>query len=207
MDAKNIEKIEISGAFKSAWENFKNNAGLLVGATAGMFVISLLFSGLQNMFEPGGILDAAVQILNFVVMCGYTAGFLKVLLDIERTDNSDFSRLFDLERSLFWKYLGFSFLFSIIGLFAFMLLVVPGVIFALFFCMGYLLVVDKHLSPIDAFKESAAMTEGHKWNLFLFGLGALLLNVVGLLALGIGLLVTVPVTMGAFTHIYVKLLK
>jgi uncharacterized membrane protein len=51
-------------------------------------------------------------------------------------------------------------------------------------------------------KESWRITNGNKWQLFLFGLVLIGLNLVGLLALVVGLLVTAPITWLAATHAY-----
>jgi uncharacterized membrane protein len=70
------------------------------------------------------------------------------------------------------------------------------------FMFATYLVIDKNMAPMDALKESRRMTYGHKWNLFLFGLGLIGINILGFLALIIGLLVSLPVTMLAMAHAY-----
>ena len=54
-------------------------------------------------------------------------------------------------------------------------------------------------------RESAEMTHGIKWHLLGFFIIILLLNIVGALLLLVGLLVSVPVTMIAYAHVYQKL--
>ena len=56
--------------------------------------------------------------------------------------------------------------------------------------------------PIDAMKESNRITHGHKWSLLGFVLLLLLINCSELLALVVGLLVTIPVSSLAFAHAY-----
>jgi uncharacterized membrane protein len=51
-------------------------------------------------------------------------------------------------------------------------------------------------------KESSRITRGHKWPLFVFLLLLVLVNLAGLLALVVGLLVSMPVSMLAFVHAY-----
>ena len=50
--------------------------------------------------------------------------------------------------------------------------------------------------------ESHRLTRGHKWQLFGFVLLLLLINLLGLLALVVGLLVSIPVSTLAFVHAY-----
>jgi hypothetical protein len=49
------------------------------------------------------------------------------------------------------------------------------------------------------------ITKGHKVQLFLFGLALIGLNILGLLALVVGIVVSVPATWLAVTHAYRKL--
>jgi uncharacterized membrane protein len=51
-------------------------------------------------------------------------------------------------------------------------------------------------------KESHRITRGHKWNLLGLLLMFFLVNLLGVLAFVVGLLVTVPVTVLAFAHAY-----
>ena len=61
------------------------------------------------------------------------------------------------------------------------------------------------MNGIDALKLSYEMTTGHFMELFLFFLSVLVINVIGLLLFGIGLLVTVPITGIAGAYVYRKL--
>ena len=64
------------------------------------------------------------------------------------------------------------------------------------------LVIDRGLGPIEAMKESWRVTKGHKWQLFFLFLALIGLNILGAIALIIGLLVTVPISMLAAAHAY-----
>ncbi len=118
-------------------------------------------------------------------------------------DNSDTVELSSLwhPRPL-WKYLGTSILLGLAVGVGFLLLIVPGIIFALMFIFSTFLVIDREIDPIEAMKESYRMTRGHKWNLLGLLLMLILVNLLGVLALIVGLLVSVPVTALALTHAY-----
>ena len=69
-----------------------------------------------------------------------------------------------------------------------------------------MLIIDKKdLSMGEAFRESARITDGVKWKLFGFFLATVFLNIVGALCLVLGLLVSIPVSMLAYVHLYRKL--
>jgi uncharacterized membrane protein len=102
----------------------------------------------------------------------------------------------------FWKYLGASILLGLAVAIGFVLLIVPGVIFALMFLFTTFIVIDYELGPIEAMTESNRITRGHKWQLLGFGIVLTLINLLGVLALVVGLLVSIPVSTLAFAHAY-----
>jgi uncharacterized membrane protein len=55
-------------------------------------------------------------------------------------------------------------------------------------------VQDPTTSPADAMRRSADITRGYRWQLFGLGLILVLINLVGILAFGIGLIVTYGIT-------------
>jgi uncharacterized membrane protein len=84
----------------------------------------------------------------------------------------------------------------------FLCLIVPGVVLALMFYLTYYLILDRQMPAWDAITTSSRMMRGHK--LTVFGLWVLLalINLLGLLALGLGLLVTVPLSSCASAAVY-----
>jgi uncharacterized membrane protein len=89
----------------------------------------------------------------------------------------------------------------------FILFIIPGIIFSIKLQYSQYLIVDKGKDAVDSLKGSWKMTKGVKWNLFLFGLLLGLINILGFLALLVGLFVTVPLTMVANAFVYRKLLS
>lgn len=58
---------------------------------------------------------------------------------------------------------------------------------------------------VAALRRSAEITRGNRWQLFGFLIVLLLLNIVGLLALVIGVLITSAVSILALAHVYRRL--
>ncbi len=71
--------------------------------------------------------------------------------------------------------------------------------FTLFF------VIDKKYPPIKAVKNSFSLTKGELWFLFKFSAFALLINLLGFLALGVGVIISAIVTSLAWTYLYLKI--
>lgn len=71
-------------------------------------------------------------------------------------------------------------------------------------CMVYYLVADGS-GVMEAFRESARITQGYRGTIFLLGIVNLLIIIAGLIALGVGYFVAVPIVMIAFASAYGKL--
>jgi uncharacterized membrane protein len=87
------------------------------------------------------------------------------------------------------------------------LIIVPGIIVSVMLSIAPLLLLDRHVSGVVALKESRRLTKGHRMNIFLFFLVIGVLNIVGAVLAGIGLLITVPVSLLAFVYAYKQIEK
>jgi uncharacterized membrane protein len=86
------------------------------------------------------------------------------------------------------------------------LLIIPGIIWAIKFSLCFYFVIDKGLGPIEALKASSRTTMGIKWQLFGFGILCGLINFLGLLCLFIGGFATYPTVLVANVLVYRQLL-
>jgi uncharacterized membrane protein len=82
------------------------------------------------------------------------------------------------------------------------LLVIPGIVILIRLWFLGFVVVEGGKGPLEAIQESWDISRGHTFDLFLLFLLLCGLNVLGLLCLGIGLLVTMPVSGLALAHTY-----
>jgi uncharacterized membrane protein len=124
------------------------------------------------------------------------------LIDGSKAELGDlFSRV-----HLFFKYLGGEILYGLIILAGLVLLIVPGVLWALKFALVGYFIMDRELGPVEALRKSAAATAGAKWNLFLLVLLLAGINLLGALALVVGLFATIPTTVVAVAFVYRRLL-
>jgi uncharacterized membrane protein len=83
----------------------------------------------------------------------------------------------------------------------------PGIYFAIRFYLFIYFIVDKKAGIIESLKRSWEITKGQAWNLFLFNLVLLAINLLGAICLLIGLLVTIPISELATAFVYRKLLS
>lgn len=148
------------------------------------------------------LLSIALWIVAVIMQIGWT----KISLLLSRDQKPRVLELFSND-SLFITY----FLGSVCGGLAIagglILLIIPGIIFGVSFAMYGFLIVDQNMGPIESLNASRALTKGVRWQLFLFGLLMILLNLAGLLCLVVGLFFTFPASSIAAAYVYDQLLK
>jgi uncharacterized membrane protein len=201
--------LSIGDCIRFGWETFKKRPGILIGA----FLLTILIPAIPGMLFPGPEVTPGVppppptaeELLATLasVVLGVFANLGATTFALRAHDDIAGAAIGDLwNPQPFWRLLGAELLGMIIVFVGFLLLIVPGVIAAIGLCFVAYLVVDRGAGPIEALKESWRVTKGHKWQLFLLGLALIGLNLLGLLALVVGVLVTIPISWLALTHAY-----
>lgn len=187
------------------WETFKKRPWFFIGV---FFVVSILSGGTRFQVKDG--VDYAPETIALLVAGGLVMAVISILakmgaiqLALKAHDNAESAVFGDLwAPHPFWKYVGSSILVGVIVVIGLILLIVPGIIWGLRYAFVPYLVVERKLKPFEALAESARITYGHKWQLL--GMFCLigLVNLLGLICLVIGLLVSIPVSALAVAHAY-----
>jgi len=84
---------------------------------------------------------------------------------------------------------------------------VVTIYFVLRYYFAPMLAIDQGLWPADALRKSTAMTKGRKGEIIWMGVGAMLVILLGLIALVIGLIVAIPVVTMMVYSLYENFLK
>ncbi|UMZ74414.1 DUF975 family protein [Natranaerofaba carboxydovora] len=84
---------------------------------------------------------------------------------------------------------------------------IPGILLAIKLFFFDYFIVDKDMGIIESLKASFRLTKGRLLKLIVFFLAVVLINFGGILLLGIGLLVTMPISFLATAHVYKKLVE
>lgn len=195
--------IAIGECISFGWTTFKKRPWFFIQAAlviVGVYLVLGIVAAIVglNAKEVGDALGDGLSSI-----AGVFTGIGTIALYLKAHDDVASARIKDLwHPELFIKYLLASILMGLIVFVGFLLLIVPGIIFSLMLAFTLYLVVDRNLGPINALKESRRLTRGNRWSLALLGLALVFLNIVGLVALGIGLFVTVPVSGLAMVHAY-----
>jgi len=197
-----MKQISIKESLSYGWETFKKEPWKLIGAVTVAIVISSVSSSvLGDERYHSGLLLALFQLLNAVIQMFVSLGL--VAFALKAHDDLSHIMLTDAWRpDRFWSYVAVSILTSIVSMIGFVLLVVPGIIAAMTLMFAPYIVVDQNLGPIDSMKKSYALAKGHWGKLFLLMLALIIINTVGALLLGVGLLVSVPISILTIVHVY-----
>jgi uncharacterized membrane protein len=193
-------------ALRFGWETFKKRPAFFIGATV-VLLLALAVTGsitggidyaITGSAEKSSGVGSLINLgLGTLINMGATAFSLQAHDDPERVSLSSLWH-----PQPFWKFLGASLLVAIVVGIGMLLLIVPGIILGLMFLFTTYIVVDRERGPIEAMKDSKAITQGYKWQLLGFGILLALINLAGLMALAVGLLVTIPITLLAVAHAY-----
>lgn len=206
-----MQPLSIGECITFGWETFKKRPWILIGA----FLLVAVISSVPGILSPhaeigpdgqiipqpattwGLIMSLASLVISFFVGLGLTTFSLRAHDNIATVQISDLWN-----PQPFWRFVGGEILATLVIIAGFILLIVPGVIAAVGLAFVPFLLVDRPIGPVDSLKESWRITKGHKWQLFLLSLTLVALNFVGVLALVVGIFVTIPISLLAFAHAY-----
>jgi uncharacterized membrane protein len=206
-----MRTLSIGDCIRYGWETFKQRPWFLIGA----LLLTAIIASIPGMFGPqpqvgpdGQIIPPPLTTLSLVIALisiavSVLVGIGLTTLALRAHDNVQGVQIADLwNPGPFWRFLGAHILTVIAVALGFIAFIVPGFIVAVGLAFVPYLVIERGLGPIEAMKESWRLTKGHKWPLFLLVLALVGLNILGALALIVGIFVSIPVTMIAFVHAY-----
>ncbi len=228
-----MKKFSAREAFSYSWETFKKNWKYFLGLEIVFLLVSFVPSAvLQKVFANNVALNIPIQILLYLYSLVLAAGLTKILLSVidgKFLPTREIFTHYRLVWPLFITSIVVGFLILLLMLpaviiffgvstilsqnaFGPFLTVILGVAFAVWviyvslrlFFWQYV-VIDKNPGVQAAIRTAWNMTKGAVWPLFLFGLLAILVTLLGALLLGVGLLVTIPVVQVATVYLYKKL--
>ena len=191
----------ISEALKYGWTNTKENFGLLIGVVLFNGVVGIIAQIPSVVVGPASLLSIFLSFVAALVNYGLMMCFTSLCLKIADEGSARFDDLFE-PLPLFVNFAGAMILMYIAMGIGFMLLIIPGIfILTMLFFVPYV-VVDEKRGILQSLARSVELSKGIRLQIFLFFLVLVVLNVLGAMALGVGLLVTIPVTYLASTYVY-----
>jgi uncharacterized membrane protein len=153
---------------------------------------------------PHSLASYLLFIISTLINLIINIGLLKISLKLIDKKKPEFKDLYS-ESNLALRYIGATLLYYLIVAGGLILLIVPGIILAIKFGYYKYFIVDKNMGIMESLRESSKITQGNKWNLFRFDLSLVGINILGVLALFLGLFLTLPLSMVSSAWVYRKL--
>lgn len=194
-----MEKINFSAKelISYGFELFKPNWMLLVG----VFLINMVLTGIIN---SGSKDNFILGIIANLVSIFLSIGIMTIYLKLVRGKKAVFEDLY-IHYKKFPGVFVLTMILTIMFVLGTLALIIPGIYLMLKYLFALTYKVDTDAPIKESLDKSAKMTEGIKLKLLGLGILFILFNLLGLLCLVVGLLVTVPVTGIAFTKLYERL--
>lgn len=188
--------ISITEIFGKSWELTKKHLGFLVL----LFLVSAIIQGIIN-DTHGGVGFLLNVLLGTCILVAWTRVSLDIVSGLDPSIDA-----ISVEFKNFLSYLIAFFVFQLALIVGFVFLIIPGLYVAVTYNWFAYLIAEKHYGVQESLKHSAALADGARWQLLKFFFAVLLLNILGFLALIIGLFVTIPMSMIAGALVYRALL-
>jgi Protein of unknown function (DUF975) len=188
-------------ALQFGWQQTRANLKTLLPIAVLAAFLALLQQALRG--PPDG-LRALVSLGIQLLQVGVTMLWIHAALRLHDGEKLQWPQVFDGINGYF-TFLLTAVLFALIVAGGMILLIVPGVLWAIKYGFCTFVAVDQKCDPLSALRESGRITDGQKGGLLVFGLALLGLNILGAIALGIGLFFTIPTSYLAAAWVYRRL--
>ncbi|MBX4187181.1 MAG: hypothetical protein KW802_02925 [Candidatus Doudnabacteria bacterium] len=164
----NTGLLSASELLKKALDFTRSKAGVLYGIALLSaviwvpFIILGVFAGATTYQHTGNLAGVWLLIVPLVIIALGLSIWSQIALIKAVVNETGFSDSFKAARSSFWRYIWTSFLLGLILFLGFVLLVVPGIIFAVWYAFAGMIVIVEGISGMDAIRQSKTYVKG-RW--------------------------------------------
>ena len=192
-------------AINFGWEIAKANIGFFVLFLLVVWVANMIFSAPSGYYwGKFYIWTPFLSILSWVVSIFISMAYIRVSLRFTRGETAEFEDLW-MSYPKFLEFLVGSILYGLLVFAGILLLIIPGIYWAVRYQFFGYCILDRDVGPVEAMKMSGRITRGSWWNLFWLGILQFLVVLLGAIACLVGLFWAIPTAMVAHAYAYVKL--
>ncbi len=199
--------LTVGGAISFGWNTFKSNAGVWIGVAAiaavVQIVLNFVFGGagrstdMSDAFSVWSIVGTIVSaIVGYLIHAALVRGALHEI-DGRRPTIGSFFQFGNVAAIILA-----SILVVVMVTVGFVLLIIPGIVLLFLTWWTLQFVVDRNDDALTAVTSSMRAISSHAGTLTLLALALTGINILGLIPCGLGLFVTVPITIIASTYAY-----
>jgi hypothetical protein len=204
-----MNTFNVGALIRSAWSDYKQYWKTFLLIFLLMALVSFSASA-GSSFDPMNEIvnqDGMAIIFSVLASTWLGIGYLNFLLNIVDGNQARFRDIFYGVKSAeqFAYYILVSIVYAALIFLGLVLLIIPGIILGIGFFFVKYYIAENRLGFEEAFRSSWSITKGNRWKMLWLGIVLGFLNLLGFLVVGVGLLVTIPVSQLAYTRLFRQL--
>ncbi|MDH4336808.1 MAG: DUF975 family protein [Candidatus Krumholzibacteria bacterium] len=200
----NPQGLPLGESIRFGWKTVQARAAFIVGVTLVAWAVPGIIEWAGDSAFDTRLQEFGISVIASLVSSTFALGLAKIYLRFRDGETPIFENLFDGLARLH-IYIAAMIIVGIAVFMGLVLLIIPGIIFLLRLWFVGFVVVDEAVGPVEAIQRSWDITRGRTMDLFLLFLLLVGLNLLGIVALGVGLLVTVPISGLSLAFVYREL--
>jgi hypothetical protein len=201
----NNQSISFRRAFAHAWDIYRVNVWFYTKIILSFFIAWVLLELAVYLGQDlGPAFNLVVHLLFLVIFAGLEVGFIQICLDANAGYQPHYPQFFEHFKQG-PKFLVAQLAYIILVLIGLVFLLIPGLYYGTRYAFNGFIIAEKDFGIIESFNMSANITRGLLGKLFTCFLLLTLLNLFGAMWLGLGLLVTIPVSVLTMASFYLNL--
>lgn len=195
--------IDLIRLFKFSFHQYKKYSSFIIGIAVTYYVLAIIPQVYIMIYSPEDpsmqlqILSAILTVFQLFL----SLGFLKIMLLLIDDNYVKVADLFN-NFAQFLPYIVAYLLYMIAVVIGLFLLILPGIFIAIRLQFYPYFILEGTHSAVAALQKSYYQTEYFTFELLLFGFVVIVLNILGALFFGIGIILTYPLTTMATAVIY-----
>ncbi len=203
----NKKTFSIGEALSFGWKKTTENIFFFARVAFFTIIIGFILEiTAEIVFEFDSLLGLALHVISIIVTTFLYLGIMRIALNVYDNKKVSISDLFSQFNVLLPAMIAviISIIAIAVGLIA---LIIPGIFILFRIYFAEMIIVDKKMNAIEALKESWRITKGNVLKLLWFAMVLLMVGILGVLALGVGIFVAMPVIWLSLAYAYRKLLE
>lgn len=197
-------KFSISEVCGTSWQRTKAQIWVLSGLIIGMSIISFTLGAFAMPIQQSVVGAVVINLISCVISCIFALGYMKNIFQALDGEEPQFSAYGQQSRKII-TYLVANILMAIIVTLGLCLFIIPGIYLALRLQFYAALIVEDDAGIIESLQRSWEITRGQGMSLFMLMLAMIGICILGLILLGIGIFVAMPLIYMMYAYVFRKL--
>ncbi|WP_304246345.1 hypothetical protein [Parabacteroides gordonii] len=197
-------KFSISEVCSTSWQRTKAQIWVLSGLIIGMSIISFTLGAFAMPIQQSVVGAVVINLISCVISCIFALGYMKNIFQALDGEEPQFSAYGQQARKII-TYLVANILMAIIVTLGLCLFIIPGIYLALRLQFYAALIVEDDAGIIESLQRSWEITREQGMSLFMLMLAMIGICILGLILLGIGIFVAMPLIYMMYAYVFRKL--